>query len=434
MHKKKTALIFIETRDRILKKNNQNKFAFYLLLSNFLFVIVLLLGPYNYKIYSYKALLYYIFCVALFYIGLHLKFKKSKTKLCSYTITQKGEIIIVIFCLLVCIATVYTFYYSIIANSNIQDYQFAAEDYRMLTPDRTMLSRFMEMFMHFAAPIYIIYNHSTNRKKRLSKITVICYWAPPVYYLALGARWSLFFYILVFYLNYKLLHKNVSLVRKLFEIKFRPKIKKIIIFFLLIYIGVLIYNLFENRGIYDASELFMVIPGDVKLKNWAEVMLKWSNGALDPIYKFFYYCNHSIFVFAYMFKNYVNVRCTFGLFQFSIIQYLFMLLGFSTNFVKEVLASVPGYGSYMTFLHGFIIDWGYWLTPPMVFLNGILFCNLESRKDNSIIMNWIYPFIGPMILISPIYGMWTVAMVNVDIFFLTLLYFILIKKIDVRMR
>lgn len=390
----------------------------------------LLFGPYTYKIYNSTAIIYLFFCFILFFVGMScVKNKNNRKKIMyKYNISKVGIIILLTIQVLAIVCAIYFIYFVFSSTGSLS---FAGGDFRnVLTENRTMLQRFTEAFMHFSAPIYLLIHYSVNKLKGIQNlILLIGYWLTPLSYLSIGARWSFFFYLILF-LYVHIIEKHKLSIKKLFhlmQVK-KVKIRKLLLItlflvFLIIALNI-VFTLFSIRGLYSANEIFMFERGDITLKNWAKTLYELSMSFFDPLYKISNYFSHSIPAFTYFFDNFdTSTPMLFGLYSLSVLQYLFIPFGFSTSYMKNILFSLEGSGLYMTFLHGYIVDFGIFFAPIVIFLTGYLYRYIELRINKNILCRWFYPYIIVMCFIAPIYNMWTVAMVNIDLFFIILLYF-----------
>jgi hypothetical protein len=303
--------------------------------------------------------------------------------------------------------------------------RFASEDIRILVGNnRTMLSRFAEVGLHAAAPCFlIIQNVKAAHYKRTKIISSIFFWLPPIAYLYMGARWNFFFYLLIFLTNNKLNKKKTS-----------KKIKnkhQILIYGLITFMILTVYSLFNTRGILEANELFLISPGDMELRNWANALFHFTHGAINPIFKILHYFSHGIPTFTYFFENYKPTAYSYGLYQFQFIEYILMAFGVRVIEVNEILKTVAGHGLYKTFVLGFVIDWGFMFAPVAIFINGIFFGRISSSRNKRMFSKCFYPIVLSMCLVSPVYYFWSVGGVTFDFFFL-LIIIPLIKLLGAR--
>lgn len=400
---------------------NKIRINYLFLLSVISVSILFFFGPFTYEIYSIDGLIYYYFCCLLFFLGLSnnkLVFKKRKKRKVNYYLNKKSVCVlwIINFVIIIC----FLIFITNIIRTVGSNYSFASEDYRYLLDGRNNLEKLVESLLHLASPVFLIYEKSLN-KINFKKLGISCnivYWLPPLAYLMTGGRWSAFVYILIYFFIKKDNH-----TRKRKKISFKKVIMVVFIFFIL----TIVYSLFTERGYLSIYENYLFYPGDVKLKDWAIELANLTNGATVTIYKISHYFSESLCAFSYLFKNYGGQAHLFGLFSFSIITYLMMPFGYNSAGFKNIVLSYPGAGKYMSFVHGYIVDFGIVLAPLGIFLTGLLFAYIRNNRNYNNICKLIYYYTIVMCIVAPIYNIWGVGSINLDIFFIIILY-IFIKK------
>lgn len=404
-----------------MRFNVQRSFLYGLLLV----LSLLFLGPYSYKLYSLDAILYFVLCCVLFLFGMSVNTKKIPHIKREYYLSSIGQKILIILDL---ISIVCAIYFLFIAISNTTDFSFAGGDFRSsIAENRSVIQRISEALMHISAPIYLIFYYSKNKsRKTYNLIVLFSYWLTPLAYLGIGARWSVFFYILLFfYVNVIEKKKNRINLKKIKQkINLNKAITWVILAVFFISVFSIVFTLFDTRGgINNADSIYMFEIGDIEMKGWAKVLYSYSSALFNPLFKILHYFSHSIPAFTYFFDNYnIGTPVLYGLFSLSVLQYILIPFGYSTTYMKNLLYSLKGSGFYMTFLHGYIVDFGLFFAPIFIMLTGYLFKLIEKKSTKNICCRWLYPYVIVMCFIAPIYNIWTVAMANIDMFFVILIY------------
>lgn len=408
--------------------SSERKLNKYFLSTLIIVLFLVIFGPFQYQIYSNTAIFYFLFCSFLFYLGLSNRkviIKSKKERVIKKYILKKTGIYILFFLDILVIFSFIFFTRSIISAVG-GEFSFATEDYRYLLEGRNIFEKFVEAALHLAAPIFIFYEFAENKEsyKLAYRLSFFVYWLPPIAYLISGGRWSTFFYLIMYFF----IEKNSKLKSKK-KIAKKNIVKKILFITLAVILLSAVYSLFAERGYIDIYNNYLFVPGDILLRSWADNLVKVTNGAITTLFKISHYFSESISAFSYLFLNYSNQKHLFGLYSFSIITYLMMPFGYSSNGIKEIVLSYPGAGKYMTFLHGYIIDWGIFVTPIAVLLTGLLFSTIERNKETNVLCKMLYFYLMVMCIVAPIYDIWGVASINMDMFFILVMYYIF-KKLN----
>lgn len=400
-------------------KENGNLRNYFLISLITVFALVLF-GPFKYTIYSDVGVIYFIFCSILFVIGLsNRKYTISKrvsNYKISFDISKQGIFILALVDILVIISFA-LFVRSIISTIG-SSFSFASEDYRYLLEGRSTLEKLVEAMLHFAAPVFIFFEFSETKFKyrKLYYLSIFTYWLPPLAYLMSGGRWSTFFYLLMFIF---IKRRNKRKSKKRMSGAFLKKLIFLVLVFILL---ASVYSLFTERGYLSIYENYLFKPGDITLRGWAQELINITNGAPITFFKISHYFSESISSFSYLFANYSGQSHLYGLYSFSVLTYLMMPFGYNSNGFKKIVLSYPGAGKYMTFVHGYIVDWGVFFAPLMILITGLLFSKIERSRNTSILCRLLYYYLIVMSIVAPIYNIWGVASVNMDMFFIIVMY------------
>ena len=418
----------------------KNKLLKYFIIGIIIVVALDLLGPYSYTFESYRGIWYFCMCSILFILGLKCKnlviktdrvrFLDNTTKT-EYELNQNAINILFIVSIIAMVSSV-IYIYSVFSSVGLT--AFAQDDLRnIITDSRNNLSRFTEAFMHMAAPSYIMIallgGTTGNNKKEI--VIKVAYFFTPIAYLGVGARWSIYFYLLLFFFIQRITKSDKNIEKKPLSIK---KIFAGIIFVIFLYIVLsTVVNLFQIRGLEPADRLFMFHRGDMTLRPFYKNIYDLNPTLFNPFYKILYYFGHSLPAFNQMYISYdANTPVMYGLYSFQIFQYFLIPFGYTTQYMKYVLSLFPMRGVYLTFVHGYMVDFGKIISPIMIFLTGVLFGKIEKSYKNNIYCKCLYPIIAAMVFNAAIYDMWTIAMINIDMFFIIVFIFVFkrIKCID----
>ncbi|MFY2158378.1 O-antigen polymerase [Cytobacillus firmus] len=411
-------------KKKLLIKLKPSNFIVYGLVVYF---IIYLLGPYNYTIYSIEGVFYYFVSFLLLFLGAFIVQKMSTEKQRSVKkeyeviISKKSEILLQIISVVSIIS--FIIYFQEIIRLPTNNYNFASEDLRLeLSASRSTLNKIAEMTMLTGPVSYLI---SSNVRKLNYKITtpltLIAFFIPSFGFLSVGARGVAIISLFIFLINHLVLK-----MRLVTNSKFKKVLKRLMplvaVFIVVYFIG----NLFIGRpGLLKAEDLFLIYPGDTKLKVFYGFLNDNLLHQLDPLYKAFMYYTHSFPVFTYFYTEAPQSGIFYGALQFSFIFFVLNAVGLSSVDPNSVVLYNPTAGLYSTFISYFIIDYGKWLALFIIFFSGIVFGLIYNSARSGKIGYFIYPIILTMCFISPIYYFWTVGRMDVMLFWYFLFYPIL---------
>lgn len=384
------------------------------ILTSLLVIFIDIFGPYLYKDLSWGGLAYYTVCSLLLICGLSLKrirvagchSSKYEKKYCHRTLNKSGVLIIKFFSLVSLAATI--MYFLLLVRQAGSLWIVGKTDERYLIANaRSMITRFLEIAMWCAAPSYLVATNVDNQFSKMEKgLFFISFWATPVFYLFFGARFSLMYHLIIFYINKRM---NSTKKRHINVVKIQKKkiVIGIIVGVLLLYLLNIVLKLFANRGNTDIYVQFLNNEGDMEPRSVWVSLYELSGGVLAPIYKIFQYFGHSIPNLCYILSEYNDSFLhTYGLTFFSFIRYFLILLGKSDGWVKEIILSYPGAGSYKTYLNDLIIDGGIILAPILCFGVGYMFSRIEINAERNMLARVLYPISWACMFCAPIGGIW----------------------------
>lgn len=382
-------------------------------------------GPYKYNISNYNGVIYTLVMYILFAIGAVIgDIHNRKKTLNAYVnngmkmnevqdINPKEENllmameIIAIFCAML--------YIWEMRNSLGEGMLFSLEDIRReASTDNTVASQIGELGSYLGPVVYLAaLNRKNYIRKIIFRISKIVLWLPGICTLAMGARWGIIVDFLIF------------LMTREKRIKKGSNFKKIIVGFWCFMILWVIYNLFKNRGYYSANEVYLFNYGDMELRAWAESLYYISNGAIDPIYKMSMYLSHPVAAFPYIFSNNMPEHMYWGAYILRVPGFIFNF--FSIPFPKTTdIANSTFTGLYSGTVYGYLVDWGIFLTPIMIFLTGILFSRITKIYTLTGRFKNMQVLVKIMSMFVPFYFIWHAGGIDFIIFFLGI-YNIIIK-------
>lgn len=384
------------------------------ILTSLMVILIDIFGPYLYRNLSWGGLAYYTLCSLLLISGLSLKrirvtgFHGSKyeKKYCHRNLNKSGVRIIKFFSL-VSLAAAIIYFALLVRNAGSLWIVGKTDERYLMTNTRSMITRFLEVSMWCAAPSYLVATNVDNQFSKMEKgLFCVSFWSTPVFYLFLGARFSLMYHLIIFYIN-----KRMNSPKKKYINVVKIKKKKIVIGviagILLLYLLNIVLKLFANRGNTDIFSQYLNNVGDMEPRTAWVRLYELSGGTLAPIYKIFQYIGHSIPNLCYILSEYSNsLSHTYGLTFFSFIRYFLILLGNSDGWVKEIILSYPGAGSYKTYLNDLIIDGGIILAPILCFVVGFMFSRIEVNVESNMLARALYPITWACMFAAPLGGIW----------------------------
>ena len=282
--------------------------------------------------------------------------------------------------------------------------------------------------MWCAAPSYLVSTNVGNSFSKKEKgLFLVSFWAIPIFYLLLGARFSLMYHMIVFFVD-KAKGVRFKLLKKRLGLKNKHILIGIISLVFFGYLLSIVFQLFANRGNTDIFYQFLNYYGDMKIRPYWEKLFFLSDETLAPVFKVFQYFGHSIPNLCYSLSVYNHTYShTYGLVFFSFLRYFLILFGNSDTWIKLIILSYPGSGSYGTFLYDLLIDWGVVFAPLFCFFIGFFFSLIERNADNSNLAKTVYPIAWACMFFAPIGGIWvSSSQMNVLILFM---YYFLFKLV-----
>lgn len=390
------------------------------------YFFMLLINPFIYTIYSLEGVLYFISAYLVLLVGSFIIEKISrkatnKKNFFDVVLSKRAERFIQFISVLSIGFLV--IYFRDVTNLVAGNYIFANEDLRLaLSDNRSLINRIAEMGMQIGPVAYLIASNVTRLNYRTTRVlTLFAFWAPSIGILAVGARGSAIIGLSIFLINNFLQKQNG---RKHFEAK--KLIKKFAPYFIVILISYFIYSLFISRpGLSNSENIFLIYPGDMKLKPIYSEINQFLNFKLDPLYKLFMYYTHSLPTFTYFYPNSPMYGVFWGVLQFSFVFFVLNATGIVSVSPNSVGIYNPTAGLYSTFISYFILDFGRVLGLVAILLSGMFMGLIYRSYSKGKFGYFIYPVILTMALVSPIYYFWTVGRMDVILVWYFIIYPIL---------
>lgn len=394
-----------------------------------LVMITLMFGPYNYHILTWWGVGYYLLCWGLFLLGLSMTrisfilikgaIKNQSKQSCialhkwhkENRLSKKGAYFIVVLSILTIVAA--GLYVIVILRQAGGFLTIGGGDYRYLVTEvRDNTTRFLELIMWCGTPAYLFatYSRSSFTGKQMLVID-IAYWMVPLFYLMLGARFSVFYHMIVFFVNRGVLkHFKQGEKGRKRAVLFNSKQ---LMLHIISAIGIMamlfvVFRLFAVRRPQALNTLHFFSDGDMTIRPIWLWILQASEGSITPVYGIFHYFAHSVPNLCYLLSN-LDESCIhlFGLFNFTAIRYVLIALGVSDDWAKTIILSYPGSGGYQTFIVPCIVDFGVWFTPIMCIALGYMFSRVEKMAvKNNILAITAYPICWACMLNGSIIGIW----------------------------
>lgn len=350
-------------------------------------MVLFFFGPYQYKIYSIEGFLYFIVCNIIFALGIAVVSKNNDMENHCNLVNEKT------ICLFSIIGLFFSAFFIIETYNQLGGILFSGQNQTdMLSNNRTMLSRISEIMIESGTVAFLAIPDETKISRRTRAVASLAFWIKPVISLILGVRWRF----------------CVSVV--LFFVKTRKKVAKLTTELVIKYLiygcgflvgGAYILILFASRGNLSAFNYHFVADDDMRLRNlWLSLYETFP--LCGPIIKLFAYISHSPMVFAYTYLYKRPRKLYFGSYMLRIIGYFLRSLGVSFPEYKTIIANSYT-GAYTGFVYGFMIDFGVFLTPIVVFFLGIIIGIIEKYKNKNILAYLMYPLCICMSIFAPYY-------------------------------
>ena len=373
--------------------------AFYIGMAVLLFAF--LLGPYQYKIESVLGVVYFFFSYLCFYFGLKSKhiriIKRRKSKIGPYT--NKEEIIILVFEIIASICFI-VWVIDLVRNFNT-NLLFRSDLRNEFSDQRSSLSRIAEFGMSFGVSAFILANTRPVEKRTfIVKLSYVTLWYMGICYLAVGTRWRLFLAIALF----------LIIKKPKFNIKKHLFLSLIVLVSAVVILNI-VYDLFQNRGLMRADQLYLFSVGDMIVKPTWQAALQKSNYSLQGLFRIFSYFGQPIPVFSYIFVHYMPKKIYFGAYMLRFLGLVFNALHIPFP-VTSAIANQTFTGMYSGTVYEYIIDWSVYLTPLFLYFTGVIFCNIYKKKSENKICSCLYPITVVMCLFAPFYYIWLVGSVD----------------------
>lgn len=398
----------------------------------FIYVVLYILSPFSYKIYSIDALFYLILCFFLLWGGARLVEGGKKIYNTKWVISiNKGKERILIFIML--LSLVMALLYLLYVTSLSTSYIFATEDLRSaLSENRPTYTKVAEILAIAGIPCFLILSFIDSLNYKITRIlSYISFFLPSIMILSVGARGTAIVSILILLFHLRIL-KNKKWRRTKASL---TKKQRIILIFSITIVFVFIVQLFTYRKSVESfnSRSFYSL-NDVEYKyDYLKLNEKLDN-RLDPIYGILDYYNHSVPTFTYFYAVTKNDE-HFKIYPFAYQFYYFWTIFHAINLIDfdivDVYDSNPTKGRYSTFVLGYITDYGYFFALLMIFLTGLLLGLMWKNSQKGGICFFIDTIILTMVFLAPIYYIWSVGSISAILFFYFMIILFIRKGISI---
>lgn len=388
----------------MIKYTPQRFLAYGIIIYIFLFIF----GPYSFELRNVEAISYLLAVYFLWFFGMkcsgikitkHNSVAQNKAKL---ELSDFSEYILLFLEFINILAfIVYCIYFM----RNVMGGNAAIGDTRKQASEIPFVFKLIQAESYLTVSIYIVVSYATNiRIKFLETLSKIGLFIPAVIVMLSGARWTLFVVLIIFMVveNTKSKHKKLS------------KAMWIISCSIIVLLLLLCFFFFAVRGLSSTYTSTMPYYGEIDTKYIWQII--GNSGLGKPIYSIFYYFTHSIPYYAQVFEMINIPHIHLGAYMLRIINFFFDSFPSYMGIVNELPCLT---GSYSTFVTGYIRDYGFWGTPVMIFVTGIIMGKLHLASSYSALAFRLEPYILAMCILSPIYYIWHVG--SIDFMIVTML-------------
>ena len=212
-----------------------------------LVMITLIFGPYNYHILTWWGVGYYLLCWGLFLLGLSMtrisfilikgaiKSQSKQSRIAIHKwheenrLSKKGAHFIVVLSILTIVAA--GLYVMIILRQAGGLLAIGGGDFRYLVTEvRNNITRFLELTMWCGVPAYLFaINSRGSFTGRQMFLVSVAYWIVPLFYLMLGAKYSVFYHLIIFFVSRSVL-KQIRQGTKGKILNFKSNLKRMSFF------------------------------------------------------------------------------------------------------------------------------------------------------------------------------------------------------------
>ncbi len=388
----------------------------FLLYGIMIYIILLAIGPYNYYIKNYLALLYLLFSFFLLFIGIKsakIKVLKKSIKFYNFksmSINAEKVLILIEIFAIICFC-----YYLLSVSSAIELNSNSGTmegDFRTNATNISLLAKIANIGSHASIGVFIIVENTFSVKsKLLIRLSKVLFWLPAVSSIMIGARWLTLVSIILFFVV-----QRCSL-----DTYKRKHSKNYFYYVVAIALIIIALNLFLVRGVSNYATSYMPYYGQIEIKSLYKNLNISTYGYGKALYNLFYYFTHSVPYFLTIFDK-VDYNVHFYGFYFARIFGFFFK---SLPQYQDIVATQPCLnGTYSTFITGYFYDFGLFGSLLMIFFSGRFFGWVQQNCYRSIFLQFIRPIILTMSLLAPIYYFWHVASMDFIIFTLIIEYII----------
>ena len=252
------------------------------LASAFFFLFFSFFGTYEYKIYSNTWFFMFFVYELLFFCGLSSGninvFKPKKRKIQNqfeFSITQTGALILWIACILSLLSFLYFLF---LYRNTLGNFIFGTYTADLFGEGRTKLEKITLLLMQIGgdSAFLVLSADSTNRHKRLKKLSHLTLFLPGFRYLLMGSRFMIATEFLMLFAI------KMPMLKEKLKVSIKAKRQKRIIFVSALILGIAFLYLFASRSIYyTALERQSFFPGDMKLKPFWKNLYNVTDGKID---------------------------------------------------------------------------------------------------------------------------------------------------------
>lgn len=399
------------------------------------YFILFVFGPFKYTVYSISGLLYFVLCFFLLFFGSYLVEKMGRRywpyRQIEIKMSKASEKFINIISIISILSFfIYFMYVYRLPNLN---FEFGVGDLRPLAQaNRPISNKIAEVLMELGIVAYLFASGVSNFNYRSTKfLSIIAFLLPAIALLAIGARGKAVITMLTYLIILYVKRSNGMYNKKNQSYK-----AKSLIWFVFAFMIIIIGKLFTTRGsTKNITDMYLMYPGDMEVKSvylWLDNLV---NHKFTNLYKGFHYYVHSLPFFTWIFSASSYSKVYYGAFKYRILGFLLPVIGINFPRYLEIVYSQPFYGYYTTFVQGYLLDWGLYLTPIFVFFTGIFFGLMYTSFRRKGFGYFIFPIILMMCFVSPVYYFWHITGTDFVWFFYILIYPIMkllgLKRVEV---
>lgn len=359
------------------------------------YFVAYIIGPYNWEIKDWNAIMVLILGYIFFFAGMilskgitsHYRIQFHASRLShsnrgNFPLTKISEKVLVIGQIIVT-AAFFIYIMNIRSYISISRISELTDTRYMLADNLSFVQKLANYIVFAGIPIYIITGYTTEIHNKLLRVMrTPCFWMPAVSFLVTSARWNFILSVFIFFfVNYDTKRTEFELFKKE-----KGKLAKRISIIIIILLGIVVLVLFGTRGINTSVTTQMPYYGTIDIKD-AYVPLF---GLKKMVYQVFFYINHSVPYFTKIYGMFDFSHPQFGTDAFSHLRIIIPAFGNWNEFVKYNPIMT---GSYVPTIGGFFIDWGFYGAFIAIFLVGYIFEYIHIRAEDIALMRYLKPIV-----------------------------------------